>query len=808
MFRLLRWLLYTIAFILFVTIVGYAAAQYYKPMILQTLNRELKKSVNGDFQVGRLDFTIFEHFPNFSIALSDIYLRGPYYHRFHKDFMTAEKIYIHVNLLHLFNGTVDLKSIVIRNGGIFIFRARDGSSNMDVFKKNDDPQAKGTNTSLSLGLESVQFENISMTYVDTLKNKSFDIRFVNATMEITQSDSSRRLLLDGKLWFGGLTFNEKKGGYLSNTPVQANLDLEFLMAGQRLILHPSELQFVKSKVQLTGQFDLPSPGHYALTIASDEIDYAEGRTLITRALNEKLSPYRFSNPLMLTINLLGTFAPEEEPQIDISFSTKDNHFGSGKIDIQHLSLEGHFTNHVDATKALNDANSRLQVETVSGRLGGIPVEGKFVINNLTNPQLYLDTHSRLDLGELNHQTDTTRLKFLSGMATADIQYTGPLKEYLDSTRTSYEGKLTGNVTLTNGSADLRSQQKRFDQVDLQIHFTEKQMDLERIDFNVNGNLVKIKGKATGFIPFFLEPAKKGFVNLSVFSPRIDLSTLIRKKSKLLPASTLKRKKRISNFLEVLNDKMGFDVDLKVNEMVNGPFQASDVSGKVSLSKDQFEARPFRMKFADGTVSFALRMSDLQKSANPITLTAEVKDANIKKFFTSFNNFSQSTITSENLSGRIASHVQFNALVDDQFNILKPTMTGEVDFKIKQGKLTDFEPLQKVSNFLLKKRDFTDVQFAEINCLFKLSGHSLDIRRMEVESSVLALFLEGRYSLADSTDLSIQIPLSNLKRRDKTYKPQNVGIDAKVGPSVFLRAYRKEGKMVIVYDMFKKFKKKK
>ena len=86
---------------------------------------------------------------------------------------------------------------------------------------------------------------------------------------------------------------------------------------------------------------------------------------------------------------------------------------------------------------------------------------------------------------------------------------------------------------------------------------------------------------------------------------------------------------------------------------------------------------------------------------------------------------------------------------------------------------------------------------------------LDISRMEVESSVLTLFLEGRYSLADSTDLSIQVPLSNLKRRDKAYKPENVGVDAKVGPSVFLRAYKnREGKIVIKYDPFKKFKNRK
>ena len=809
MSRLLRWLFYLLGFFMLLIVIGYAAAQYYKPKILETLNRELKNSINGDFQIGHLDFTIFEQFPNFSIALSDIYLRGPKYDQFHQDFFKADKIYAHVKLLHLFRGAVDLKSIAIKNGSIFIFRTSDGYTNLEVFKKNRSKTPEATGNSLSLGLEKILFENTRVCYVDTLKRKSFDVKFINTVIDIIQSDSSRRFSLDGKLWFGGLLFNEKKGKYLFDTPARAKLDLEFIPIGQRLIIHPSELQFIKSTVQLSGRFDLTSPGIFALDIASKEIDYKEGLTLVTESLSEKLSRYQFVGPLTLSLNLVGTLAPGEEPKIDIGFSTKGNHFTSKKIDVQNLSFTGSFTNHIDSAKRFDDVNSRLQLEKLSGKISDVPVEAQIVITNLTNPQLTLESHSRLDLFDLNRETDTVRMKFISGVVAADIQYEGPLKEYLDSSRTSYDGKLKGNVTVTNGSIDLRSQQKKFDQINLQIRFTEKQMDLDKINFKVNGNPVQSRGTVIGFIPFFLVPEKKGFVKLSVYSSRLDLATLIRKKNKSSPATSKQNKKRISGFLDVLNDKMDFELDIKVDEMVNGPFQASKLSGKIRLNKNQFSAYPLKMNFAEGAVLLSLKMSDLDKPVNPVVLTADVKGADIKKFFSSFNNFSQSTIKSDHLSGTIGAHVQFNAQVDDQFTILKPSMTGEVDFKIKDGKLTDFEPLQKMSSFLLKKRDFTEVQFAEINCLFRLSGPSLIISRMEVESSVLTLFLEGRYSLADSTDLSIQVPLSNLKRRDKAYKPENVGVDAKVGPSVFLRAYKnREGKIVIKYDPFKKFKNRK
>ena len=89
MARLLRWFLCLIGIFVLINILGYAAVQYYKPKILETINRTLKNGINGDFQIGNLEYTIFEQFPNFSITLSEIYLRGPRYDLYHQDFFSG-----------------------------------------------------------------------------------------------------------------------------------------------------------------------------------------------------------------------------------------------------------------------------------------------------------------------------------------------------------------------------------------------------------------------------------------------------------------------------------------------------------------------------------------------------------------------------------------------------------------------------------------------------------------------------------------------------------------------------------------------
>jgi hypothetical protein len=102
---------------------------------------------------------------------------------------------------------------------------------------------------------------------------------------------------------------------------------------------------------------------------------------------------------------------------------------------------------------------------------------------------------------------------------------------------------------------------------------------------------------------------------------------------------------------------------------------------------------------------------------------------------------------------------------------------------------------------------SNVQFAEIKDDIDFNKGNIKLNRMEINSNVLKLYVEGFHSPTE-TDFSIQVPMSNLKSRDKDYKPENTGTGSGGGMSVFLRAKTdaKTGKVKITYDPFARFKK--
>jgi hypothetical protein len=185
----------------------------------------------------------------------------------------------------------------------------------------------------------------------------------------------------------------------------------------------------------------------------------------------------------------------------------------------------------------------------------------------------------------------------------------------------------------------------------------------------------------------------------------------------------------------------------------------------------------------------------------------MENVDVNKVLYAFNNFGQDAILSDNLQGKLSSNIDIRMDIDRTLKKAPTNLEGYVDFSLKKGSLHNFQPIQKLQNFLFKNRNFSDIYFAELKDRFDIKDRDIKINRMEIQSTALSLFVEGVYSLKGNTDISIQVPLNNLKKRDETYSPENLGTDAKGGTSVFVRGRPGEdGNIKFKYDLFKKFRK--
>ena len=91
------------------------------------------------------------------------------------------------------------------------------------------------------------------------------------------------------------------------------------------------------------------------------------------------------------------------------------------------------------------------------------------------------------------------------------------------------------------------------------------------------------------------------------------------------------------------------------------------------------------------------------------------------------------------------------------------MNGKMYFSLKNAQLKNFEPFLNIQEIAFKNRNLDDVRFAELKDTFDIQNGDIYIHRMSVQSSALTMNIQGVYSFGNNTDISIQLPLSNLKK---------------------------------------------
>ena len=258
-------------------------------------------------------------------------------------------------------------------------------------------------------------------------------------------------------------------------------------------------------------------------------------------------------------------------------------------------------------------------------------------------------------------------------------------------------------------------------------------------------------------------------------------------------------------IDQLLEESVLNVTLRASNIHYNKFNASNLLADVTLLQDRYIFNKASMQHAGGSVQMNGNLVQQKGNTNAAALNVDFNNVDVSSVFNAFDNFGQDGITSKNIDGKLTAHINSNMLITDAGKVLPGTITSNIDFSLKNGSLKNFEPIKKIQDYIFKKRDFDNIQFAELKDRLVVKDREITINRMEIQSTVLSLFVEGLYSMKGNTDISIQVPLKNLKKRKEDYKPENIGVDAKAGSSIFLRGRPgSDGNIKFSLDLFKKY----
>jgi hypothetical protein len=783
---LLRAFLILVAVFILVWVFFFAYVSFNKSRIIGKVKTQLNKQIRGKINIGDLKPDFAHAFPFPAIRITNVIIRDSLWSRHHHDFLNAPIIYARLKPFSLFDQRPSIGKINIENGTIFFYIDSTGHSNI----LKTDPETPGNKKDLP----NIQLTNTKLLLKDEKKHKLYDIFCEKLKCDIDKKENGTKLTIKIKSLVHDLSFNTAKGSYLHEKILEGKFDL-FMPDSNSLEFKNVDLSIARQPFSFTGKF-LFERQLFDLVIKTERIKYENVLTLLPKSIAQKIKGYTVDVPLSIKARLSGSLKKDSTPFTTIEFETRKAQVTTPAAVFSNCAFTAHYTNRFSETALPSDENVMIVFKKFSGTWENIPLQSDSVtIQNLRRPVLHCDLRSSFKLKELNELSGSNTMQFVSGDGEMKIHYAGSLTN--DSTAPS----INGTIVIKNSELSYLPRQFSLKNCNGTVEFKDQDVFIKKLSATAGGNSLLMNGSILNLLTLLNTPEKLT-INWNINSQGLDINNFLGYIGKQ-SASTHNSKKKffwIADKIDRMLKDGTADLRVRANRVNYKKFTARDVSASILLLKNRIMVNEVRMLHAGGTIIINGSLGD-HAYANLMNFTASLDHVNIPEVFSAFSNFGQDAITDKNMRGILSATVLMSGLLTHQATIVQHSLTGKVYFSVTNGELINFEPVQKISETAFKKRDFSYLRFAELTNNIEVDGSAIKIPNMEIHSNVLTMFVQGVYDVKKGTDMSIRVPVSNLKKPEPDIVPKNKN---KAGLSIRLRAKTgDDGKLKVTWDPFNK-----
>lgn len=793
-------------FVIFIVVLLIVADIYihsHKEEITQKVKTLLSQSVNGEVTIKEVDVSLLATFPYAGI---NVYGASVLDSQYHKPMLRADYASVRINIFQLINPHPEIAKIVIENGAFHFFTDTSGYTNSYLLLKKNQPQKKNAP---GLVIHKVELNNVSALIEDATKKKRYDFTFSELEAAIDKDDSVYTIKMNEESLIRGLGFNLDRGTYLDSQTVTSNKwILKYNGTSHDLSFGKTNINVNGFRYTINGHFHFKDSAHFQLHVSTDNVPYKKILDLLTVRIRNRLNDLGIEGSMNADADLSGPLEYLAQPDVVVKYSTSNNEIITPIASFTDCSFTGLFTNHASDTLPVSDENSVVLINNFKGNWGEIQLNADSItLVNVTDPKIKFNFLSKCNFETLNDQLSVESINFTGGTAELYLQYSGPL-----IATPALLSKLTADVQLQDVSLVYIPRDLSFTNCSGSVSVSENNVSVDSLKCNVKGNHFEINASGNNLNGLTNQNFEKAFVECNVFTPSIDLDDF----RTVFSARKVKHSKRAKSKLAATTDKIddilnngNLQMNIKANHVNLKNFNADNVIAQVLFHGDDWEIQKANLAHAGGNLSLTSSLHEVNASYHQATAKLTAQNVDVRKLFYAFDNFGLTDITYHNLKGTLNANADLAFGTNTNGRVIPGSMNGAVNFSIKNGALLDFIPIEKLQGVAFLNRDLSNITFAELKNKLTIKGNEIQIPRMEIASSAITMYVEGMYSTKNNTDLSIQVPLSNLARKDSTYKPVNKGTNARVGPSIWLHAKSDEtGKIKIGLQLFGKHKRNK
>jgi len=810
--KILKYILKGLAILFSVLVLVYIIAYIYisanKKEIISQIKEQVADKLNGEVQIENISLGFLAQFPSISVKLEKVSIKDTLFNQHKHPFFEAERVFASISAINLIKRNNPLNGIQIENGKLYVYTDSTGYTNSYLLLSKDEKGRAKTTSTAKTEIESVKLINVRMIVDDQKKKKLYDFAINRLNCKINNGDTTVTLKTTNNILIHNLEFNTDFGSFVHETPLKGDFIVNFNKNRKQLNVENADIRLKNHSYKISGTFNFTEDPTFALQVSTKDVDYEEAKTLLTPKIVTSLSLVKVEKPISeVTADISGPLKGID-PLVVIKWKVEDNNVVSPFASFTKCSFNGSFTNELIPGLPRKDPNSRLQFHNFKGDFEELHITSENIyIDNLLYPMINADINTNFKLTQLNNLLGSSTLDFHEGKGSLNVTYSGPMQH--NSNKNTF---LSGKMTFSDGVIMYHPRDLPMTNVNGNIVFKKTDVYVNDFRVNVRGNKIVMNGSGKNLLALMNTSPGKIVLNWNIYSPSLNLNNLTSLLKQRANAGKETRKGKLGStaqHVDAIVDQANFRLNVKADELIFKRFAATNVKASIGLINENWILNTIALQHAGGTMAISGNLTAKNNKYYESNIKVNMDNVDVNKVMYAFNDFGQTGISHENLRGKLTSDVAMKMEIDRDLQEVPRDINGYVNFSLKKGALLHYAPLEKIQEVIFKKRNFSEIYFAELKDRFDIKNKEVNLNRMEIQSTVLTLYVEGVYSIVGkTTDISIQIPLSNLKKRDEDYKPENKGADVKGGASIFVRGRPgDDGNVQFKLDLFKKLRKK-
>jgi len=754
-FRKVKRVFYVLIATLLLTILtGFILAKVYENEIKKYAIDEVNGYLKAKLKIKEenVSFSFFKKFPNASLNFADLLIEDEN----QKDtILFAENFSLEFGLGSLFSGNYEVNEIDLDDAQANLKVTAEGDENYIFWKQGEQPDS--SKSTLTFSLKEVNFHQVEVNYENKKTLNLAKLVINEAQFEGDFGADSSVVSIESDLWISALQndstvlFKDKR----SSVSIE-----KALFEKEKVALTDGRLTVGEMSLNVDALFDVVNHKNTVNALASN-VEISEVFSLMPNEVSEKLKVYKTDGFVDGNIEITSN-KKEETPRIKADFTIQKGTVTetNSNVKLENLKLIGLYE--------LSPYSQKIELTEGSGTLSGgnFSLTGKLLGTSIQT--IMTKITGNLELEKLAKFLNIPTIESMGGNISIDNEFRGRYKEGNLSVT-----EFLGTASLQNASMKLSNNLSYYQEFTGNITFNRFKSNAQLTGKYGNSDL-SISTQFSNFIPYLFNNQSLE-ANIYVQSEFLELDELIGNQKQEVEAGN-------DTSGVVFPKNIEATLRVSVEKLMYQKHQLTQVSGSVTLNQNEIKSDNLVFQSNKGNVNLSGSLTS-QDDGFLLQSNIVLGQIDMSDLLFRFNNFEQSVVRSEHLSGRANAVVFVQSELTKHLEMELNSLVVNAEYSISEGELKNLELFQEIGDYLRSNsiarsvvkvdelsQKLKHVKFSEFSNTLEIKDRMIRIPSMNIRTSAMDIGLYGSQSFDFDIHYGINLRLKDIltKKKDTEY----------------------------------------